>query len=90
VSEIDASQGGYVMGLQMSKDEFETSLREHLNREPFSPFVVNTTDGRRIVIDVPQVVFCDGDASFIDAIEGALVEFSNDQVKSFEMQEAHT
>ena len=35
-------------------------------------------DGRRVVIRQPPVVFCDGDASFIDPSDGGLVEFSHD------------
>src|SRR5689334_5009787 len=60
-------------GKIMTKDEFETKLREYVHRQPFRPFVVRLTDGRRIAIKKPPVVFADGAASFIDLEERELV-----------------
>jgi len=66
----------------MSKDAFESCLRENLERQPFHPFVVEFTDGRQLVIKQPPVVFCDGAARFIDSTEDALVEFFHDEVRA--------
>ncbi len=67
----------------MSKDEFHTSLRQFLGRQPFAPFVVELRDGRRLVIKQPPVVFSDGVASFIDPADGALVDFRHGEVQTF-------
>ena len=67
----------------MSKNEFEGSLRQYLDRDPFQPFVVKLSDGRRLAIQNPPVVFCDGAASYIDPEDGALVDFFHDQVQTF-------
>jgi hypothetical protein len=61
----------------------QASLRDYLNRDPFKPFVVRMTDGRRLAIPRPPVVFCDGAASFIEPDDGALVEFFHDEVQAF-------
>ncbi len=71
----------------MAKDEFHALLREYLHRQPFSPFAVALRDGRRLLIKQPQLVFCDGAASFIDPDDGALVEFFHDEVQSFGLLE---
>ena len=71
----------------MAKDEFETCLRQYLERRPFQPFVIELTDGRRLVIKQLPVVFSDGAASFIDPADGALVDFSHDQVQTFGLWE---
>jgi len=70
----------------MTKEEFETSLRQYLNRKPFRPFVVQLLDGRQVLVKKPPVVFADGAASFIDPEEEALVEFFHDETKSFGLQ----
>ena len=67
----------------MTKNEFETTLRQFLPREPFRPFVVHLLDGRDILVKELPVVFADGAASFIDPEEEALVEFFHDTTKSF-------
>jgi hypothetical protein len=67
----------------MTKNEFETSLRQFLHHEPFRAFVVQLTDGRRLVIHQPPVVFCDGAASYIDPVDSALVDFFHDEVQTF-------
>jgi hypothetical protein len=67
----------------MTKDDFDARLREHLQRKPFAPFVVDLLDGRRIIIKKRQVAFCDGAASFIDPDDGALVEFYHNEVQHF-------
>jgi hypothetical protein len=66
----------------MAKTAFHNRLRELLHQEPFRPFVVEYRDGRRLVINRPPVVFADGVASFIDPKDGALVDFSHDEVKA--------
>jgi hypothetical protein len=49
----------------MTAKEFETSLRELLNRKPFLPFEVEYTDGRRFWVDIPSVAFARGGATFL-------------------------
>lgn len=71
----------------MSKEEFHAQLRQYLHREPFAPFVVELSDGRRLVIKRPPVVFCDGAASYIDPEDGALVDFFHDEVQTFGLLE---
>jgi hypothetical protein len=71
----------------MSKNEFETFLRRYLEHRPFQPFVVELTDGRRVVVKQPPVAYSDGAASFIEPSTGALVDFSHDEVRSFGLWE---
>ena len=71
----------------MTKDEFHARLRQFLQRQPFSPFVVELRDGRRLVVQQPPVVFSDGAASFIDADDGALVDFCHEEVQAFVLLE---
>lgn len=66
----------------MTKNDFHERLRELLHREPFVPFAVDLRDGGRIVVKRPPVAFSDGWASFIDPVDGALVDFSHRQVKT--------
>jgi len=67
----------------MAKDEFESCLRQYLERRPFQPFVVELTDGRRVMVKQLPVAFSDGAAGFIDPTDGALVDFSHDEVQTF-------
>jgi hypothetical protein len=67
----------------MAKNEFETCLRQYLERKPFQPFVVELTDGRRLMVKQLPVVYSDGAAGFIDPADGALVDFSHDEVRNF-------
>ena len=67
----------------MTKDQFEATLREYLDREPFRPFVVHLNDGRHLVISQPPVVFCDGAASYLDPVDDTLVDFFHDEVRTF-------
>lgn len=64
----------------MSKDDFHDALRISLHRSPFVPFDVILRDGRHLLFREPLLVFDDGAASFIDPVDGALVEFVHDQV----------
>lgn len=74
----------------MAKKEFQSRLRQLLNSDPFFPFVVELRDGGRIVIKKPRLAFNDEGASFIDATDGALVEFEPDQVKNFTLLSPET
>src|SRR5690349_5897543 len=47
----------------MTAHEFETTLRELLNKDPFQPFVVEYESGERIEVDGPHVAFAGGAAS---------------------------
>jgi hypothetical protein len=65
----------------MSEEHFTKLLREYTQRKPFVPFVVETKDGRRIVVDNSAVAFGAGVAGFISENDG-LVDFSCDEVRS--------
>lgn len=70
----------------MAKEDFENCLRQYLERRPFRPFVIEFTDGRRLVIKQIPVVFNDGAAGFIDPSD-TLVEFFHDEVQAFALWE---
>lgn len=65
-------------------EEFDTTLRRFLKKDPFIPFYVEMEDGQRILIRQPVLAFGGGSAGFIDvAGDGALVDFTHEQVKGF-------
>ncbi len=64
-------------------NEFDTTLRQLLKKDTFVPFFVELDDGRRILIREPVLAFGGGSAAFIDREDGALVDFSHDQVIGF-------
>ena len=50
----------------MTADNFNSSLRTFLRRQPFVPFVVKMNDGKNLLVDDPQAVaFGGGDAAYI-------------------------
>src|SRR5947208_2535332 len=57
------SEANLRRGRTMTAKEFETNLRELLNRKPFLPFEVEYTDGRRFWVDIPSVAFARGGAT---------------------------
>ena len=63
--------------------QFDETLRQLLRVESFTPFCVELVDGRQIWIRQPALAFGGGFASLIDLEDGALVEFSHDQVIGF-------
>jgi hypothetical protein len=65
----------------MKIEEFEQTLRQHLRREPFQPFVVELLDGRIIPVYTPKVVFGGGAASFFTP-DYDLVEFACEDVQA--------
>jgi hypothetical protein len=66
----------------ITDEEFDTTLRQWLTRKQFVPFVVETEDGREILIREPVLAFGGGSAGFIDPDDGALVGFSSEDVKA--------
>ena len=64
-------------------NEFDVTLRERLDAEKFAPFFVEMDDGQRILIRVPLLAFGGGSAAFIDAEDGALVDFTHAHVRGF-------
>lgn len=68
----------------MTQEQFESTLRTHLRREPYVPFVVALLDGRRIVIDEPAVAYNGRTAVFLTE-EYGLVDFSSAQVVDMEL-----
>ena len=71
----------------MSQDEFYSQLRQLVHREPFVPFVVQLRDGTRLVIKQPHVAFDPEGAGYVDLDDGALVDFTHDEVTSFGLLE---
>jgi hypothetical protein len=67
----------------MTKEQFYAQLQQFVHRQPFAPFVVDLRDGRRLEIKQLPVVFGDDGAGYIDPEDGALVDFSNDEVVCF-------
>lgn len=66
-------------------NEFDTTLRQFTQAPKFIPFVVELDDGRRILIRQRALAFGGGMAGFIDSDDGAIVDFSHKQVKSFSL-----
>lgn len=66
----------------MDPEHFDERLRELLRQEPFVPFTVELTDGRRIVIRKPQLAFGGGSAGFLDPDDGGIVGFDCREVSS--------
>jgi hypothetical protein len=52
----------------MTETEFDEQLRVLVRRQPFLPFEIELSDGKRLWIDQPQALgFNAGGGSFIDA-----------------------
>jgi hypothetical protein len=64
-------------------NEFDATLRKLLNKDVFVPFFVNLDDGKRILIRKPVLAYGGGSAGFIDPDDGALVDFTHQQVVGF-------
>jgi hypothetical protein len=65
----------------MNEQEFTAALRRLTQQRPFIPFIVEMTDGRRLVIDHPAVAFGGGAAGFLSESDG-LVDFCCEDVHS--------
>jgi hypothetical protein len=68
----------------MKPQEFQQTLRQLLNREPFQPFVVELVDGRNLVVDHSKVLFGGGAASFFTP-KHDLVEFACEDVQAMRL-----
>lgn len=66
----------------MTKDQFHDSLKRFLHHKPFFPFVAELMNGKRIVIDRPNLAINNGGAGYFSAEEG-LIDFSHEQVERF-------
>jgi len=75
----------------MTAHEFETTLRELLNKDPFQPFIVEYEDGERFEVDGPHVAFAGGAAS-AHAADNEIYFFNYKNVRQFHptSQEAHS
>ena len=73
----------------MTPEQFDDTLRSYVKRRPFFPFVVELTDGRRILIGDSHVGFGGGVAGFLNE-EGALDGFSFDEVRSMQFATPET
>ncbi len=64
----------------MDQEQFQQTLREHIRRKPFFPFVVELVNGEQIVVEEPTVAFGTKLAGYISpAME--ILEFTCDQVR---------
>jgi hypothetical protein len=68
----------------MTPELFEQTLRDHKYRKSFLPLVVTLTNGRRIIIDQPGIVFDGNGAGFLSDEDG-LIDFSREEVKRMEI-----
>ncbi len=68
----------------MTREDFERTLRVYTRRKPFIPFTVLLTDGRRYVIDHPELTFNGSVAGCISETDG-LIDFSFDEVERFDI-----
>ncbi len=73
----------------MTPEQFDETLRSYLKRRPFFPFVVELTDGRRILIEDSHVAFGGGVAGFLSDEDG-LVGFSFDEVRAIQFATPET
>jgi hypothetical protein len=64
----------------MNEETFTQLLREFIHREPFEPFFVVLTDGRRFLVDYPSVAFSGPAAVFLGKDD--LIDFTCDEVRS--------
>jgi len=64
----------------INSQEFDETLRRLLQRGEFVPFQIELEGGRRIWIRQPALAFGGGSAAFIDSEDGALVDFSHQDV----------
>lgn len=67
----------------MKNEIFESSLSAIVNRQPFIPFALVLTNGRRIVIDRPAVAF-DREGGVYLSEESGLVPFQCENVEKIE------
>ena len=67
----------------MTSEQFEQTLRELVERRPYTPFRVHLLGGRIFEVDDPQYVARDGNtAGYIDA-KGEPIPFDNRTVVEF-------
>lgn len=64
----------------MTPGLFDQTLRAFVRRKPFIPFVVQSHDGRRILIEEPAVAFGGGEAGILTDQAG-LASYRWDQVR---------
>lgn len=64
----------------INAQEFDDTLRRLLSSEGFVPFQVELEGGRRILVRQPVLAFGGRSAAFIDSEDGALVDFTHEDV----------
>jgi hypothetical protein len=67
----------------MTHEQFDSTILRFLRQEPFQPFIVELTDGRRIPIVERKLAVNIGGATLWT--NGALVEFRADEVKDIRL-----
>jgi hypothetical protein len=63
----------------MSPDDFNRTILDRLEADPFRPFVVEFVDGRRLTFDKPSLAIRDGAAGGFDH-GGEIVLLDSDEV----------
>jgi hypothetical protein len=68
----------------IKEEQFRRTLRQFVQREPFLPFVVELTTGKKIVVEEPTVAFGGGVAGYFSP-SFELINFHCDNVKQIRL-----
>ena len=73
-------QGSGEYNYNMTQDIFENTLRTHLRRKPFFPFMVEMLDGKVVIIERPALAI-GGDSAALITDDDELIEFGCEEVR---------
>lgn len=73
----------------MTSEQVETKIIDLIHRTPFTPFVVEMTDGQTLPSEHPRLAINGGGAVFFGA-DGGLVDFEFRNVRSIRMATSET
>ena len=65
----------------MTPEQVEEKIIQLIHREPFTPFVVEMTDGQSLTVPLPRLAINGGGAGFIGP-DGGLVDLEFKKVRS--------
>ncbi len=68
----------------MTPEQVEAKVIELMRREPFTPFVVEMTNGEALEVPHPRLAINGGGAGFI-GLDGGLVDFEFKSVRSIRL-----
>lgn len=75
--------------LIMIQSQFQDRLREFLHREPFEPFLIELSDGQRLLIDGEGLAFAGSWATFLSSSYD-LHTFTCEQVREIRLPSHET